>query len=185
MVVSVPLCELTDRLASASHPTTITDPTTHHQVEHLHADSDTGSLSNATHEKDIVEDHRGNEETAVEESATLPGMSPVRVSMDKKQDSVLKKPVAKLMTVEERGEGAVGWGVYKSYFQAANKPLLIVCLLLSFVLGKPPYCPSYTNPTPSSAVSNVTRCIILSHRKYVTDFPAVDSSGLDERCGLC
>jgi hypothetical protein len=56
------------------------------------------------------------------------------------------KPVVKLMTVEERGEGAVGWGVYQSYFQAANKPLLIVCLLLSFVLGTDRYSRLPTDP---------------------------------------
>lgn len=61
--------------------------------------------------------------------------SPVQSSLDTKQESVLKKPVAKLMTVEERGEGAVGWNVYQSYFNAANKPFLVVCLLMSFILG--------------------------------------------------
>ena len=63
--------------------------------------------------------------------------SPVKkVEKNKVIGDVTKKPAVKLMTLEERGEGAVGWNVYQSYFQAANKPLLLVCLMLSFFLGK-------------------------------------------------
>ena len=62
--------------------------------------------------------------------------SPVHLVDSKKIEDVTKKPVVKLMTQEERGEGAVGWSVYQGYFQAANKPLLLVCLVLSFVLGE-------------------------------------------------
>ena len=62
--------------------------------------------------------------------------SPVHLVNSKKIEDVSKKPVVKLMTLEERGEGAVGWSVYKGYIQAANKPLLLAGLLLSFVLGK-------------------------------------------------
>lgn len=138
MVASVPLSEQTDRLASVSHSTATADPSVHHQAEHSNAHSDYETSTSVTHEKAADGNFKGNTEvtasTAVKTSA-IPGVSPIRTSMDKKQESVLKKPVVKLMTVEERGEGAVGWGVYQSYFQAANKPLLIVCLLLSFVLG--------------------------------------------------
>jgi hypothetical protein len=135
MVASVPLSELTDRLASVSHSAATTEPSTHHQTEHSSANSDSERSVTATREE--AADHEGSIEVTASASvktAAVPGVSPVRVSMDKNQESVLKKPVVKLMTVEERGEGAVGWGVYQSYFQAANKPLLIVCLLLSFVL---------------------------------------------------
>lgn len=152
MVASVPLSEQTDRLASVSHSTATAESSTHHQAEHSNAHSDSGSSITATHEKAVEENHTGNTEveasTAVKTSS-LPGVSPVRASMDKMQESVLKKPVVKLMTVEERGEGAVGWGVYQSYFQAANKPLLIVCLLLSFVLGTESYYQLPNYPTLS------------------------------------
>jgi hypothetical protein len=47
----------------------------------------------------------------------------------------VEKAVVKLMTLEERGEGAIGWGVYRSYFKSASKPWLLVALLFSFILG--------------------------------------------------
>jgi hypothetical protein len=147
MVASVPLSELTDRLASVSHSAATGELSAHHQAEHSGAHCDAESSVTATREK--AADHEGSTEvtasTAVK-TAAVPAVSPVRVSMDKKQESVLMKPVVKLMTVEERGEGAVGWGVYQSYFQAANKPLLIVCLLLSFVLGTDRFSRLSTDP---------------------------------------
>jgi ABC-type multidrug transport system fused ATPase/permease subunit len=36
---------------------------------------------------------------------------------------------------EERGEGSVGLHIYKSYFDAANKPFLLGLVLLSFLLA--------------------------------------------------
>lgn len=46
-----------------------------------------------------------------------------------------EKEVRKLMTVEDRAEGAVGWDVYKSYIKAANRPLLLFAAISSFVLS--------------------------------------------------
>lgn len=45
-----------------------------------------------------------------------------------------KVPI-KLMTMEERGEGAVGLKVYQSYLRAANKPLLMFGVIFSFVFS--------------------------------------------------
>ena len=74
--------------------------------------------------------------TTTSTSSSSGSGSPVHLVDSKKIEDVTKKPVVKLMTQEERGEGAVGWSVYQGYFQAANKPLLLVCLVLSFVLGE-------------------------------------------------
>jgi hypothetical protein len=43
--------------------------------------------------------------------------------------------VRKLMTAEERGEGAVGWAVYRAYLLAANKPAMIAAMMASYALG--------------------------------------------------
>ena len=40
-----------------------------------------------------------------------------------------------LMTKEERGEGSVGFPIYKAYFVAAKKPLFAVAILISFILA--------------------------------------------------
>ena len=45
------------------------------------------------------------------------------------------KKETKLMTAEERGEGAVGWAVYRSYLLAANRPTMILAMFVSFFLG--------------------------------------------------
>ena len=39
------------------------------------------------------------------------------------------------MTKEERAEGSVGMHIYSSYLQAANKPLLMLCMLSAFILS--------------------------------------------------
>ena len=46
----------------------------------------------------------------------------------------VKTPI-KLMTAEERGEGAVGVKIYQMYLRAANKPILIFAVLFSFVFS--------------------------------------------------
>jgi hypothetical protein len=54
---------------------------------------------------------------------------------DDSGDSDDSKAPKKLITAEERGEGAVGLGVYRSYLKASNKPALIALVLVSFVLA--------------------------------------------------
>lgn len=44
-------------------------------------------------------------------------------------------PPKKLMTVEERGEGAVSLSVYKAYIDAARKPTLLVLIIASFLMA--------------------------------------------------
>ena len=44
-------------------------------------------------------------------------------------------PNKKLMTVEERGEGAVGLDMYNMYIKAMNKPLLLVLVIVSFAMA--------------------------------------------------
>ena len=44
-------------------------------------------------------------------------------------------PVRKLMTAEERGEGAVGWSFYRAYLLAADKPAMIAMMMASYGLG--------------------------------------------------
>ena len=50
-----------------------------------------------------------------------------------------EKRSRQLMTKEERGEGSVGFAVYKSYFDAAKKPLLAIAILISFILANARY----------------------------------------------
>eukprot|EP01038_Epipyxis_sp_PR26KG_P011238 gene11238-15079_t len=40
-----------------------------------------------------------------------------------------------LMTKEERGEGAVGWGVYQAYLKSANNPLMLLVVVSCFIFG--------------------------------------------------
>ena len=54
-------------------------------------------------------------------------------------DNRPRPPRQQLMTKEERGEGSVGFGVYKSYFAAAKKPLFAVAILISFILANARY----------------------------------------------
>lgn len=49
-------------------------------------------------------------------------------------DPIKKAPV-RLMSKEERAEGAVGYHIYRAYIAAANKPLLLVLLAVSVLLG--------------------------------------------------
>ena len=148
MMAVLPPHELTDQLASAHHTRDTATPDATSTTSHA-GESDTAKnvnevisaiYSTKPSEKDKESVMISNE--PISSILSSIGTGPVRSVTEKKQESVLKKPVAKLMTIEERGEGAVGWGVYQSYFQAANKPLLLVCLLLSFVLGTAEHCQS-------------------------------------------
>ena len=46
-----------------------------------------------------------------------------------------KAKTNKLVVDEERAEGTVSWNVYKTYLQAANKPLLVAVVLLSLFMA--------------------------------------------------
>ena len=46
-----------------------------------------------------------------------------------------KSTMSKLITAEDRGEGAVGWDIYQAYIKAANNPLLMATLIASFLLA--------------------------------------------------
>lgn len=61
---------------------------------------------------------------------------PVAVSLAG-NDVVVEKVTAhkKLMTVEERGEGAVGFELYKTYINAMNKPVLLALVMVSFAMA--------------------------------------------------
>ena len=119
MTALSPSYELIDRIAS-SNQDILTEQSQHAQSSH----SDTIS---ATEGVEISE--------GAAKSAPSSGSPIKKVEKSKLIGDVTKKSAVKLMTVEERGEGAVGWNVYQSYFQAANKPVLLVCLMLSFFLG--------------------------------------------------
>ena len=118
MTALSPSYELIDRIASSNQDIQ-TEQSQHAQSSH----SDTTSAAEG------VEFSEG--------AAKSPSSgSPIKkIEKSKLIGDVTKKSAVKLMTVEERGEGAVGWNVYQSYFQAANKPVLLVCLMLSFFLG--------------------------------------------------
>ena len=140
-MITQPSHELTDSIASNQSPVTTTEEVSDHATPSVSKDSAVHAM---TKEKEMSVSGLPVERTseAVPSTATpssssssSSGGSPVQSSLDTKQESILKKPVVKLMTVEERGEGAVGWNVYQSYFNAANKPFLVVCLLMSFILG--------------------------------------------------
>lgn len=135
MMAVLPPHELTDQIASALH--TPAPTSTHSHAEEEDVTKNVKEVVSPLHSATSSEDKESVMSSKESASSILSsiGTSPVHSVTEKKQESVSKKPVAKLMTIEERGEGAVGWGVYQSYFQAANKPLLLVCLLLSFVLG--------------------------------------------------
>jgi hypothetical protein len=138
MMAVLPPHELTDQIASALHTPAPTSTSTHsHAEEEENITKNVKEVVSPLHSATSSEDKESVMSSKEPASPILTsiGTGPVRSVTEKKQESVSKKPVAKLMTIEERGEGAVGWGVYQSYFQAANKPLLLVCLLLSFVLG--------------------------------------------------
>lgn len=47
----------------------------------------------------------------------------------------LHKPPSTLMTVEERGEGAVSAGMYAAYLNAAKKPVLMALIIASFFVA--------------------------------------------------
>eukprot|EP00595_Chromulina_sp_UTEXLB2642_P001507 CAMPEP_0196768370 /NCGR_PEP_ID=MMETSP1095-20130614/42666_1 /TAXON_ID=96789 ORGANISM="Chromulina nebulosa, Strain UTEXLB2642" /NCGR_SAMPLE_ID=MMETSP1095 /ASSEMBLY_ACC=CAM_ASM_000446 /LENGTH=239 /DNA_ID=CAMNT_0042137851 /DNA_START=2115 /DNA_END=2831 /DNA_ORIENTATION=- len=51
------------------------------------------------------------------------------------ESNTITKSVKKLMTVEERKEGAVSWPTYKYYLDSAKNPLLLSTILLSFILA--------------------------------------------------
>lgn len=131
----LPPHELTDQIASALHTPAPTSTRAHAEEEDI--TKNVKEVVSPLHSATPSEDKESVMSSKEPASSILSSIrtSPVHSATEKKQESVSKKPVAKLMTIEERGEGAVGWGVYQSYFQAANKPLLLVCLLLSFVLG--------------------------------------------------
>lgn len=57
--------------------------------------------------------------------STIPDLSPTQPPV----------PPKKLMTVEERAEGTVGWHVYQTYIKAANNPWLILATLGSFMIA--------------------------------------------------
>lgn len=119
MTVISPSYELTEILASSHHDIQVEKKDHSETVENVVLTTKDIQISDSS-----------------AQSTNLPAGSPVKLAdKNKAMGDVKKKPVVKLMTLEERGEGAVGWDVYQSYFQAANKPLLLVCLLLSFVLG--------------------------------------------------
>ena len=137
MMAVLPPHELTDQIASALHTPAPTSTNTHAEEEEEDDTKNVKEVVSPLHSATSSEDRESvmsRQELASSILSSI-GTGPVHSVTEKKQESVSKKPVAKLMTIEERGEGAVGWGVYQSYFQAANKPLLLVCLLLSFVLG--------------------------------------------------
>jgi hypothetical protein len=136
MMAVLPPHELTDQIASALHTPAPTS-TYSHAEEEEDVTKNVNEVVSPLHSTTSSEDKESVMSSKEHASSILSsiGTGPVHSVTEKKQESVSKKPVAKLMTIEERGEGAVGWGVYQSYFQAANKPLLLVCLLLSFVLG--------------------------------------------------
>lgn len=46
-----------------------------------------------------------------------------------------KSAVKKLMTVEEKGEGAIGWPIYREYIKASRNTALIALIVLSFALA--------------------------------------------------
>ena len=151
MMAVLPSHELTDQLASAhntrdSATSTSTSTSTSTQTDELNINENVDKVASPVHGTIPTENRESvigmgmNMDSKEPTSSILSSIStsPVHSVTEKKLESVLKKPVAKLMTSEERGEGAVGWGVYQSYFQAANKPLLLICLLLSFVLGTVP-----------------------------------------------
>ena len=144
MMAVLPSHELTDQLASAhntrdSAASAATSTSTSAQADELNINENVNKGASPLHGTIPTENWEsvmgmGSVEPTSSILSSI-GTSPVHSVTEKKQENVSKKPVAKLMTSEERGEGAVGWGVYQSYFQAANKPLLLICLLLSFVLG--------------------------------------------------
>lgn len=45
------------------------------------------------------------------------------------------RPTGKIMTTEERAEGVVGLHIYRAYLKAANKPVLMVMIVASFILA--------------------------------------------------
>lgn len=148
MMAVLPSHELTDQLASAHNTrdsaasaATSTSTSTSAQADELNINENVNKVASPLHgtiptenRESVMSMSMDSKEPSSSILSSI-GTSPVHSVTEKKQENVSKKPVAKLMTSEERGEGAVGWGVYQSYFQAANKPLLLVCLLLSFVLG--------------------------------------------------
>lgn len=141
MMAAQPSHELTDSIASNQSPVTTTEGISDHAaIAGVAKDSAVHAVTKEMSVSGLPVEHTSEavpSATSVLSSSTgrSSSSSPVQSSLDVKQESVLKKPVAKLMTVEERGEGAVGWNIYQSYFNAANKPVLVVCLLLSFILG--------------------------------------------------
>ena len=131
--------ELTDRQASEVHEISMDE-----REEKEGIDEIKGDLSSLDREKGrkglsdvsgvfLTSSSASSSSTSSSASPSFSPNSPVKL---KKVENISVKPVAKLMTVEERGEGAVGWDVYRGYFKAANRPILIVCLILSFVLGE-------------------------------------------------
>jgi len=61
--------------------------------------------------------------------------SPNEDPKEQKPTSKTNSPPAKLMTIEERGEGVVSLDVYKSYLKAAKSPALLSIIVLAFILA--------------------------------------------------
>lgn len=121
MTALSPSYELIDRIASSNQDVQI--------EQSQHAESVDSNTVLAAESAEVFE-------SGTKFAPSSSGSPVKKVDKNKVIGDVTKKPAVKLMTLEERGEGAVGWNVYQSYFQAANKPLLLVCLMLSFFLGK-------------------------------------------------
>jgi ABC-type multidrug transport system fused ATPase/permease subunit len=66
------------------------------------------------------------------QSSSKAGTPPVSSSTTA---AIAERGPKKLMTTEERGEGAVSWAVYRHYIKSAKSPLLIAMMIISFMLA--------------------------------------------------
>jgi ABC-type multidrug transport system fused ATPase/permease subunit len=67
--------------------------------------------------------------------SSSPSLQASILSSPTSSSSSSKGTTSRLMTKEERAEGSVGMHIYSSYLQAANKPLLMLCMLAAFILS--------------------------------------------------
>lgn len=150
-----------DEVDSSEHSTSSLFPEAEAMVDHGVSFEDT-SVNRQDHSVAGVEDDLS---------------SPSPAKLEKAVDTPTKG-TRSLMSKEERGEGAVSFDIYKSYFLAANKPLMALLIVASFALGNTRYeDPSYGGRDDLF----INLCFLV----FQSNLAAMGRVYLDQRCRLC